>query len=514
MTNTPLDGFGVLGTMLENKYYISRLIAEGGFGVVYQATHVSLQRPVALKILKVPSDMAEDTRQTYLENFAQEARLIAALEHPAIVRVIDFGVSSFSGGVVAPWTALEWLEGTTLESLFEQRVGGMMHPMQAFGVMEIVIDALAFAHEEGVVHRDVKPSNLMMVVSRRGEQSLKVLDFGIAKLLKATEDGVPSGNVTQTSSRLIAFSPQYAAPEQLTGMRTGPWTDVHALALVLVELLCGRPALTGADVSEIYSAALSPVRPTPATLGIDVGAWEPVLARALAFRPSDRIPNARSLLESLRSSLGDARHRPISVAPPISRTVVSVQHPSTFRGTEVPMPPVERRRSGLLVGATVATFMLVLLAVVVWRQPAMNGLTAVTPSVNPLRGDAFPSSRPTGRALPHGAPAAPEVRYAPARSPSSPSSPRPAQGVALPAAQFHTVPSGQTPDHPRAVPARGTTPSVTTGLRSTNSPSTTEVARRPVTVPARRVRTEAASPRAGSPLLMPPSRPSATVPIE
>ena len=157
---------------------------------------------------------------------------------------------------------------------------------------------MALAHEEGIAHRDIKPGNLMMVTSRRGDTKMKLLDFGIAKVM-TDDDRAPSPGQTSTQPHLQMFSLEYAAPEQLSGTRTGPWTDVHALSLVLTEMLTGEQPYEGDDSVEIFSEALSRRRPTPDRWGLDVGPWEPVLQRALALRPADRYPDAGSLLKAL-----------------------------------------------------------------------------------------------------------------------------------------------------------------------------------------------------------------------
>lgn len=346
MTEQIDDLFSLVGASLDGKYDVASVVAEGGYGIVYRAVHVGLQKPVALKVLKVPVDLPIAARTAFLEKFTQEARLIGALDHPAIVRVLDFGVSPMPQGEPSPWMALEWLDGVTLEAHLEALGGRGMAPAEVYALLGPVLSAIALAHDEGVSHRDIKPANVMLAQSRRGERTLKVLDFGIAKF-SAEADGAGSGS-TRTGSLLVAFSPHYAAPEQITGMRTGPWTDVHALALMAVEMLTGRAPLEGADASELYAAVLAPTRPTPAARGLDVGAWEPVLGRALAFKPSERFPNAGALSEALREALPGARWQPLALrasqAPPDAPavhtpTAVGTPLPETFRGAEVPGPP-------------------------------------------------------------------------------------------------------------------------------------------------------------------------------
>lgn len=296
------DPFRLVGERLDGKYEIRAVVAEGGFGVVYRADHRTLRKPVAVKVLKVPADLAGPTRKQFLQKFELEAQTIARLDHPAIVRVLDFGASPMPEGEAAPWMVLEWIEGITLEADLEGRCGADRRtPVECLELMRPVLEALAYAHGEGIAHRDLKPGNLMLTTVRRTERLLRVLDFGIAKVMTPEESGGSGATATQT--KLQAFSPQYAAPEQISGTRTGPWTDVHALGLMFTELLTGVAPYGADDTAELYAAVLSPQRPTPARVGIDVGCWETVLARALAFRPADRFPDAGALLDALREEV-------------------------------------------------------------------------------------------------------------------------------------------------------------------------------------------------------------------
>jgi serine/threonine protein kinase len=137
----------------------------------------------------------------------------------------------------------------------------------------------------------------MLVRARRGEPGLRVLDFGIAKVMETGEEA--GSGQTATRTELSSYSLGYAAPEQVSQARTGPWTDVHALALIAVELLTGRRAYRSTDPVAIYADVLDRERPTPGRVGVDVGPWETVLARALALRPMERYPDADDLLAAL-----------------------------------------------------------------------------------------------------------------------------------------------------------------------------------------------------------------------
>lgn len=152
------------------------------------------------------------------------------------MRVLDFGASPMPRGKVAPWMVLEWLTGTTLADELDARRGkGDRALAECLALLRPVFEALAHAHNEGIAHRDVKPENLMLVSSKRGDRSIRVLDFGIAKAMGDEEQSASGQTATRSVQR--AFSLYYAAPEQVSGMRRGPRTDVYALALVLTELL-------------------------------------------------------------------------------------------------------------------------------------------------------------------------------------------------------------------------------------------------------------------------------------
>jgi serine/threonine protein kinase/ABC-type branched-subunit amino acid transport system substrate-binding protein len=310
------DPFCLVGAILERKYRVDRVVAHGGYGVVYAGRHLGLDVPVAVKVLKPAVGITPDARFELLGQFLDEAKTIARLKHPHVVGVLDAGVApleGFAGGV--PWMVLEWLDGKTLrDDLAARRGGSGRKPAECMDLVRPVLEAIAEAHEAGIVHRDLKPSNIMLVPSRRGVGA-RVLDFGIAKLMLPDGEGGATSGDTATDSRVSSFTAASAAPEQLSGARTGPWTDVFALGLLVTELLTDRTPLPADDKNEHYRAIFDPVRPTPLALGVDVGAWEPVLARALAVRPSDRQANAREMLAELELALAGAISQRIGPSP-------------------------------------------------------------------------------------------------------------------------------------------------------------------------------------------------------
>jgi hypothetical protein len=308
--NAPADRFALAGTTLAGRYRVECQVAEGGFAVVYRAFQIALDRPIALKVLKTPTGLTDAARARFEHRFATEARTIAKLQHPYIVDVYDYGVSRMPSGESAPWMALEWLEGETLEHELDRRRGsGGRTAAESAALIRPVIEAVAYAHKRGVVHRDIKPANMMIVGTDAGPV-LRMLDFGIAKIM----EGDPIGDTRPgRGSGAIGFSPDYAAPEQITYSRTGPWTDVHALGLLLTELLTDQPPFEATADEQLFELVMSTDRPTPSRKGIDAGSLETVIARALALSPAQRWRDAGQLLQALdaRAGAGGPR-RPVS----------------------------------------------------------------------------------------------------------------------------------------------------------------------------------------------------------
>ena len=227
------DRFGLSGTTLAGRYRVERQVAEGGFAVVYRAFQIALDRPIALKVLKTPPGLTDAARARFEHRFATEARTIGKLEHPYIVDVYDYGVSPMPSGRPAPWMALEWLEGETLEHELDRRRGaGGRTVAQAMALLRPVIEAVAYAHKRGVVHRDIKPANIMIVDTDTGPM-LRMLDFGIAKIMEGDPFGDTRRRTRQRRDRLLA------------GLRR-PRAD-HLFANGPVDRrACARPAADGA----------------------------------------------------------------------------------------------------------------------------------------------------------------------------------------------------------------------------------------------------------------------------
>src|SRR5258708_16841365 len=237
------------GDLLAGKFRVERLLGSGGMGVVVEATHVTLKDRVALKFLRTP----KFADQTAITRFLREAQAAARIKSPHVARVLDVGTLE-SG---APYIVMEFLEGTDLGTLLDRE--GVLPIETAAKYALQTCEALAAAHASNIVHRDIKPSNLFLTHGPDREPLVKVLDFGISKML----DGTTSGSITETQ-RAVG-SPSYMAPEQMpSAKRVDARADIWSMGVVLYELLAGRAPFVADTIPELYALILDKVsRPTP-----------------------------------------------------------------------------------------------------------------------------------------------------------------------------------------------------------------------------------------------------------
>lgn len=316
------DHFGLVGTHLEGKYRVEAVVGEGGFGIVYRATHEGFDAPVAIKCLKLPPYLDHDAQEALVVQLRDEGRLLLRLSQrtAGIVQALDIGTWTTQAGLRVPYLVLEWLEGRTLASDLRRRrddgAGGRSLG-DAFRLLSPAVSALAIAHAENIAHRDIKPENLMIVGSA-GASTIKVLDFGIAKVLEEAS----TARDAKTSSAAPVLSPGYAAPEQFEKSRgaSGPWSDVFALALVFIELVTGKRAFASGTFMDVYRATVDPdARPTLGSGGVDSPALvDDVLDRALHVEPRSRYADAgrfwAALEEAIRESAPQELEGEASVA--------------------------------------------------------------------------------------------------------------------------------------------------------------------------------------------------------
>jgi serine/threonine-protein kinase len=264
-------------------YHLDRLIGEGGFGQVWRAQCDANAQAVAIKVLHPELVQSVDA----LTRFQRELDAIERLHHRNVVRGLGHGTL----GDGRPYLVLEYIEGPSLREVLQERGG--LPPVEMLTVLEPLCDALNVAHDAGLVHRDVKASNVILARDRGAIRPV-LLDFGLVKLVDQVGPGL-------TSSRNMLGTPAAMAPEQMRGQPVDPRTDVYALGLLAFHMLTGQPAFGGAPgVVQSYLQVHGP-RPRPSSkVDIDPAIDEPI-ARALAPEPDARFRDARSFAAALRA---------------------------------------------------------------------------------------------------------------------------------------------------------------------------------------------------------------------
>ena len=269
--------------MLGERYELGAMIGTGGMADVYLAQDVRLNRQVAIKILR--SDLARDP--SFVTRFNKEALSVAALNHPGIVSVYDSGKEDSPSGAM-PYIVMEYVEGKTLRELVNK--GERFALNRAVEITEGILIALQYSHKNGIIHRDIKPGNIM--ITDNGD--VKVMDFGIARALADT-------GATMTSTWNIVGTAQYLSPEQATGTQADARSDLYSVGCLLYELLAGRPPFTGdtpvAIAYQHVSAPLIPITELQESLDPALNAFFSI---ALAKDANERYQSANAMLKDLR----------------------------------------------------------------------------------------------------------------------------------------------------------------------------------------------------------------------
>jgi serine/threonine-protein kinase len=278
-------GDPLVGQVLDGRYQVTARLARGGMATVYQAVDLRLTRTVAVKLMHVGlGDDAEFARK-----FDREARAAARLSHPNVVSVFDQGHDRSSGHGGRPYIVMEYVDGQTLRDVISREAP--LTPLRALEMIEPVLSALASAHDAGLVHRDVKPENVL--ISDRGQ--IKVADFGLAKAISAQTSTATQGLLIGTVS--------YLPPELVVSGRSDARSDVYSTGVVLFELLTGRKPHTGETPIQVAYAHVHTDVPPPSTFptaGVIPPYLDALIGRVTARDPNVRPPDAKVMLTLVR----------------------------------------------------------------------------------------------------------------------------------------------------------------------------------------------------------------------
>ena len=309
--------------LLGERYELGEVLGRGGMAEVRLGKDVRLGRTVAVKTLR--SDLALDS--TFQQRFRKEAQSAASLNNPAIVSVYDTG-EDYSEGVPVPYIVMEYVDGQTLRELLAS--GRKLLPERAMEIAAGVLTALDYSHQAGIVHRDIKPGNVML--TRSG--TVKVMDFGIAR-------AIADASATMTATAAVIGTAQYLSPEQAKGEKVDARSDLYSAGCLLYELLTGQPPFTG---DSPVSVAYQHVRENPKAPSLVDAAVTPqmdaIVLKSLAKNPDNRYQSATEMREDIERALDG---RPIA-APAVMTEAETAQ--MARRTATTAMPPVATTDGG------------------------------------------------------------------------------------------------------------------------------------------------------------------------
>ncbi|MFF4877304.1 Stk1 family PASTA domain-containing Ser/Thr kinase [Micromonospora sp. NPDC000668] len=361
--------------LLGGRYQVGELLGYGGMAEVHRGRDLRLGRDVAIKMLR--TDLARDA--TFQMRFRREAQNAASLNHPAIVAVYDTGEETAPTGETLPFIVMEFVNGRTLKEVLGAE--GRLQPRRALEICADMCAALEFSHRHGIIHRDIKPGNVML--TQTGQ--VKVMDFGIARALA-------SGATTMTQTSAVIGTAQYLSPEQARGEAVDARSDVYAAGCVLFELVCGHPPFVGDSPVSVAYQHVRETPPTPSDINPDVTpAVDAIVLKALSKNPLNRYQSAGEMrADLLRAAAG----RPVLATPVLREAETVAMAPAGGGGGYPPgggaqqtrqIParvgdPRQRKASSWLIAMFSAVGVLAVIALVaalLWSQQQGKDLKSV-----------------------------------------------------------------------------------------------------------------------------------------
>ena len=301
-----------IGTVIADRFEIKEEIGKGGFSTVYLANQISLNREVAIKILH--SDFANNPIKT--RRFQNEAEAISCLSHPNIAGVHDYGVLPEG----QPYLVMEYARGKTISELVKEK--GLFHSQTAVPLFIQACDGMAQAHSKGLVHRDIKPSNIILVEGDDGNLIVKILDFGLAKMITGDDD---VEDLTRTGE--VLGTPAYMSPEQCRGEMVDKRTDIYSFGCVMYMMLSGKQPLAGENTFELINKQIS-YNPPPLSRQVsDIPKrLEKIVSKTLAKEPDDRFQSFVNLKDALMGKEATPLEKLRSIFSSETREVTPKKH--------------------------------------------------------------------------------------------------------------------------------------------------------------------------------------------
>jgi serine/threonine-protein kinase len=291
---TFLETVRMVGRIFLSRYEALRLLGEGGMGRVYLARQIDLGRQVVVKVMH--DHVASDPK--FRDRFQRETLMMARFQHPYVVTLFDASLNDPQG----PCIVMEYIKGITLDTLLQRN--NRLTPTRIVRLLGQLCEALQAAHTQGIVHRDLKPTNLMVVDPDTPYEKIKVMDFGLAKLID--NERVPVHQVTQTGADFAVGTPGYISPEQVRGDEMDHRSDLYSVGIILFELLTGKLPFKGDTTMDVLLAHATEDPPSFADVGakgLVPAAIEEVVLSCLAKQPDQRPQSARDLAERFETAI-------------------------------------------------------------------------------------------------------------------------------------------------------------------------------------------------------------------
>ncbi len=308
----------LVGTLFDERYEILNVVGGGGMGLVYRAKHRFMNRVVAIKVLHKNNNSANE-----LKRFQLEAQAASALSIPNIVTIYDFGTSPAG----EPYMVMDFLDGSSLTEILDKE--GRFSVPRAVNIFIQISSALAHAHGKGIIHRDIKPSNIVLVNAESQVDFVKIVDFGIAKLLDSSDPN--SGNLTRTGE--VFGSPLYMSPEQWRGLKLDARTDIYSLGSVMYRVLSGKNIFEECDFLQLMNKHASEMPVSFGALGVAIPEeLESIVFRALAKDRDVRYQSMTDLmieLEQFKNTIAQ-NHSDLVTGASTSAVVASAVTTSAF----------------------------------------------------------------------------------------------------------------------------------------------------------------------------------------